>query len=169
VRSPLAELGFTKADVRAAAAACGLASHDKPASPCLASRIPYGAPITRQNLAQVERAEDALRALGFSDLRVRHHGDTARIEVPLADLVRLAEPGVRERAVAALKSAGYTFVTLDLEGFRSGSLNAALGRPPAGASPEAVPPVGTPPAAPAGEPPGSASTNPGTPRPRRGV
>jgi uncharacterized protein len=130
VRSPLAELGFTKADVRAAAASLGLSSHDKPASPCLASRIPYGTAITRDNLARVEAGEAALRAEGFRECRVRHHGDTARIEVPLADIGRLSSPGVRERVVAALKSAGYVFVTVDLEGFRSGSLNTAVPRDP---------------------------------------
>jgi len=127
VRSPLAELGFTKADVRAAAAALGLASRDKPASPCLASRIPYGTGITRENLAMIEQAEEALRALGFAELRVRHHGDVARIEVPIADLERLIREPLRERVVAAVRSAGYRFVSLDLEGFRSGSLNRAPG------------------------------------------
>jgi uncharacterized protein len=102
VRSPLAELGFRKADVRAAADSFGLTSADKPASPCLASRIPYGTTITRENLNQVERAEGLLRELGFPELRVRHHGETARIEVPLADLARLAAPGVRETAVEGL-------------------------------------------------------------------
>lgn len=123
VRSPLAELGFTKADVRAAAASLGLASRDKPASPCLASRIPYGTEITRANLAQVERGEALLRSLGFGELRLRHHGDTARIEVPAADLARMVEPGVRERVVRGLLGLGFRFVALDLEGFRSGSLN----------------------------------------------
>lgn len=126
VLSPLAELGFRKADVRAAAAHLGLASRDKPASPCLASRIPYGTPVTQATLARIERAEDALRALGFAELRVRHHGDVARIEVPLAELPRLLAPGVRERAVADLRAAGYRFVSLDLEGLRSGGLNRAL-------------------------------------------
>jgi uncharacterized protein len=123
VRSPLAELGFAKADVRAAAAHYGLASADKPASPCLASRIPYGTGITRENLAMVEQAEALLRSLGFDELRVRHHGDTARIEVPLADLAHIAEPEVREQVVDGLKALGYRYITLDLEGFRSGSLN----------------------------------------------
>jgi uncharacterized protein len=127
VRSPLAELGFGKADVRAAAAHYGLASAGKPASPCLASRIPYGTEITRENLAMVEQAERLLRALGFGELRVRHHGDTARIELPLEDLARLGEPGVRERVVDGFKSLGYRYITLDLEGFRSGSLNQVLG------------------------------------------
>jgi uncharacterized protein len=106
VRSPLAELGFTKADVRAAAEHLGLASHDKPASPCLASRIPYGTDITRENLKMVERAEEVLRAIGLRELRVRHHGDTARIEVPIAELSRLIDPGVRERVIAEFKSLG---------------------------------------------------------------
>jgi len=127
VRSPLAELGFGKADVRAAAAHYGLASADKPASPCLASRIPYGTEITPANLGMVEGAERLLRSLGFTELRVRHHGETARIEVPLAELARLTETGMRVQVVEGLKSLGYRRITLDLEGFRSGSLNAALG------------------------------------------
>jgi uncharacterized protein len=127
VRSPLAELGFTKADVRAAAAHLGLVAHDKPASPCLASRIPYGVEITPENLSMVERGEALLRSLGLTDLRLRHHGDTARIEVPLAELARLTEPGTRARVVAGLKALGYRYVTLDLEGFRSGSLNPGPG------------------------------------------
>jgi len=126
VRSPLAELGFTKADVRAAAAHYGLASQDKPASPCLASRIPYGTEITRENLSMVERAEAIVRSLGFRELRVRHHGDVARVEISLAELPRLLEAGVREQLVTGLKSLGYRFVTVDLEGFRSGSLNSGL-------------------------------------------
>ena len=130
VRSPLAELGFTKADVRAAAAHLGLAAHDKPASPCLASRIPYGVEITRENLSMVERGEALLRSLGFTEMRLRHHGDTARIEVPLAEIARLAEPATRARVVEGLKALGYRYVTLDLEGFRSGSLNPGPGSNP---------------------------------------
>jgi pyridinium-3,5-biscarboxylic acid mononucleotide sulfurtransferase len=126
VESPLARLGFSKADVRAAAASLGLSSADKPASPCLASRIPYGTAITRENLSMVERAEEALRLQGFRDLRVRHYGEEARIEVPLAELARMTEPAVRDQVVARLKTIGYTRVTLDLEGFRSGSLNRDL-------------------------------------------
>lgn len=133
VLSPLAELGFRKADVRAAAAHLGLASRDKPASPCLASRIPYGTPITPGALASVERAEEALRALGFRESRVRHHGDVARVELPLAEVPRLLEQALREQVVAALRAAGYRFVSLDLEGLRSGSLNRAL-EPPEGPS-----------------------------------
>jgi pyridinium-3,5-biscarboxylic acid mononucleotide sulfurtransferase len=127
VRSPLAELGFRKEDVRAAAAHYGLASATKPASPCLASRIPYGVEITAGNLGMVGAAEALLRSLGFEESRVRHHGDTARIEVPLADLGRLAAAGVRERAVEGLKALGYRYITIDLEGLRSGSLNPVRG------------------------------------------
>ena len=123
VRSPLAELGFTKADVREAARHYGLASMDKPASPCLASRIPYGVEITQEKLSMVERAEELLRSLGFQDLRVRHHGDLARVEVPVSELDRVLEPAHRQKIVDGLKSLGYRYITLDLEGFRSGSLN----------------------------------------------
>ncbi len=123
VRSPLADLGFTKPDVRAVAAHYGLTSSDKPASPCLASRIPYGTLITRENLSQVERAEAILRDAGFRELRVRHHGDVARIEVALAELPRLLEPTLREKVLENIRAVGYRFVTVDLAGFRSGSLN----------------------------------------------
>ncbi|MGH7740493.1 MAG: ATP-dependent sacrificial sulfur transferase LarE [Candidatus Eiseniibacteriota bacterium] len=133
VRSPLAELGFSKADVRAAAQSLGLSSAEKPASPCLASRIPYGTEITRENLSQIEGAEQALRSLGFAELRVRHYGDTARIEVPLADLPRLISPETREHAIQALKACGYARVTIDLEGLRSGNLNRDIGVPPGAA------------------------------------
>lgn len=126
VRSPLADIGFTKSDIRAAAGYLGLESHDKPASPCLASRIPYGTEITREILNMVEKAEALLKSLGLREVRVRHHGDTARIEVPIADLSRFVEPGVREDVVAGFKALGYKRITLDLEGFRSGSLNQDL-------------------------------------------
>ena len=126
VRTPLADAGFTKADVRAAAHRLGLAVWDKPAAACLASRVPYGTPVTLGTLDRVGRAEAAVRALGFADLRVRHYGDLARLEVPLADLPRLLER--REEVVGALRSAGYLYATVDLEGLRSGNLNAALGR-----------------------------------------
>lgn len=130
VRSPLADLGFTKADVRAAAAHYGLASREKPASPCLASRIPYGTEITREVLHMVEQAEALLRSLGFTELRVRHHdATTARIEVPAGDIGRFADPAVRAQVVEGLKSLGYRRITLDLEGFRSGSLNEDIAGP----------------------------------------
>jgi len=124
VRAPLAEAGLTKAEIRAVSRQMGLPTWDKPSMPCLASRIPYGTPVTVEILRQVERAEDALRALGLRELRVRHHGPVARIEVPPADFARvLAE---RETIIARLKEAGYLYVTLDLTGFRSGSLNETL-------------------------------------------
>ena len=118
---PLVDAGFTKADVRAASQRLGLRTWDKPAAPCLASRLPYGTPVSVELLGRVERAEAALRALGFRELRVRHLGDTARIEVPVADLAALIEH--REAAVAAVKEAGYDRVVLDLDGLRSGNLN----------------------------------------------
>ena len=126
VHSPLAELGFDKSGVRAVAAWYGLASADKPASPCLASRIPYGTEITTESLSMVERGEALLRSLGFPECRVRHHGDVARVEVPAADLPRALEHGVRQELIAGLRRIGYRFVTIDLEGFRSGSLNRTL-------------------------------------------
>ncbi len=102
----------------------GLRTWDKPAAACLASRLPYGTPVTLGTLRSVEAAEAALRKLGFDALRVRHYDDTARIEVPVEDLSRLV--AVRDEVVAAVRLAGYRYVTLDLEGLRSGNLNAAL-------------------------------------------
>ena len=124
-RFPLVDAGFTKADVRAASAEAGLRTWDKPAAACLASRLPYGTPVTLPRLSSVATAEAALRRLGFTQLRVRHHGDVARVEVDLADLERAV--ALRDAVVAAVRSGGYRYVTLDLEGFRSGNLNAALG------------------------------------------
>ena len=121
---PLVETGFTKADVRAASRQLGLRTWDKPAAACLASRLPYGTPVTLGVLAEVAAAEAALRSLGFRELRVRHYGDLARVELPVADLT--AALGRRQEVVAAVRSAGYRYVTLDLEGLRSGNLNAAL-------------------------------------------
>ncbi len=126
VESPLQELGFTKADVREASRRLGLKTHDKPAFACLASRFPYGLKISAEALARVERAEDALRDLGFRQLRVRVHDRIARIELPAADLPRALEPATREAIVSQLKACGFLYVTLDLQGFRSGSLNEAL-------------------------------------------
>jgi len=123
-RFPLVEAGFTKADVRATSRELGLDTWDKPAAACLASRVPYGTAVTVAILGQVERAEAGLRRLGFAELRVRHHDDTARIEVPLNEL---AEVVARRSAVVDVVSAvGYRYVTLDLEGLRSGNLNSAL-------------------------------------------
>ena len=125
---PLVEAEFSKADVRDWSQRLGLRTWDKPAAPCLASRIPYGTPVTLGALASVEDAEAALRQMGFSELRVRHYGDMARIEVPdegLADVV-----AQRAAVVQAVRLAGYRYITLDLEGLRSGNLNAALGLGP---------------------------------------
>jgi uncharacterized protein len=127
VRHPLQEAGLTKAEVRALAQAWSLPTWDKPASPCLSSRLAPGVEVTRERTARVEAAESYLRALGLRELRVRlHEGELARIEVPSAELPRLADPAIREALVSHLKEAGFTFITLDLEGFRSGSLNALV-------------------------------------------
>lgn len=123
-RFPLVDAGFAKADVRAASAALGLRTHDKPAAACLASRLPYGTPVTLLVLSEVARAESAVRRLGYRQFRVRHYGDTARLEVDSGEIDR-AFAG-RDEIVAAVKAAGYRYVTLDLEGFRSGNLNQAL-------------------------------------------
>lgn len=124
VRHPLQEAGFTKADVRALAKEWGLPTWDKPASPCLSSRLAPGLPVTRERTAMVEAAEAHLKSLGLRECRVRlHEGDLARVEVPLAELPRFTEPAVREDLSQRLKELGFRYVTLDLEGFRSGSLN----------------------------------------------
>jgi uncharacterized protein len=124
VRSPLAEAGMDKADVRAASRALGLDTWDAPAAPCLASRVAYGLAVTEERLAQVERAEDALRALGFRSLRVRHHGDAARVELATEELAR----GVRAAGAIArgVRAAGFDRVLLDVDGYRQGALNEAL-------------------------------------------
>jgi uncharacterized protein len=118
---PLVTAGFTKDDVRAASRDLGLRTWDKPAAACLASRIPYGTEVSVGLLGRVDRAEAALHALGLRQLRVRHYGDTARIEVDVADLPNVVEQ--RAAVVAAVRAAGYRYVTVDLEGFRSGNLN----------------------------------------------
>ena len=123
VRSPLAECGFTKADVRALARERGLDVWEKPALACLSSRFPYGTPITLELLRRVEAAERAVHAAGIASCRVRHHGDVARIEVPLEDLATLVASGVRETIVAGVRAAGYRYVALDLGGYVSGNLN----------------------------------------------
>jgi uncharacterized protein len=125
VRSPLLEAGITKAEVRALAQALGLPVWDKPAMACLSSRVPHGTPITPELLRQIEDAEDALVALGFRQFRVRHHGDIARIELPVEDIPNAIVQ--RETIVAGVQGAGDRFVTLDLAGFRSGSLSGANG------------------------------------------
>lgn len=126
IRSPLVEAGMSKADVRSASAVLDLPTADKPALACLASRFPYGTPVTREGLAQVERAEAAVRALGFRQFRVRHHGDVARLEVDPAELSRMLDVELRARVSRALRDAGYRWVALDLDGYRAGSLNEAL-------------------------------------------
>jgi uncharacterized protein len=126
VRSPLAEAGLSKADVRQAARLIGLDAWDKPAAACLSSRIPYGCAITRERLAQVGGFESALRSLGFRQLRVRWHESIARLEFALDELPRVLQPEVRGRVVEAGRQHGFTYVTLDLAGYRTGSLNELL-------------------------------------------
>jgi pyridinium-3,5-biscarboxylic acid mononucleotide sulfurtransferase len=125
VRSPLALAGLTKDEVRAWSDAYGLPTWDKPQMACLASRIPYGTPVTPERLAQVERAEGGLRALGFRDVRVRHHGDIGRVELGEAEIARGF--AARAEVVAAVKGAGFRLAVLDLEPFRSGRMNALAG------------------------------------------
>lgn len=128
VASPLAELGFTKADIRALSLARGIPTWDQPSSPCLSSRLPYGTPVTPERLQQVERAEASLRALGITgDLRVRHFGDRARVELGRDALARWAAPAARAAVETAVRSAGY--VEVELEPFRSGALNVLAGVP----------------------------------------
>jgi uncharacterized protein len=123
---PLVNAGFTKDDIRQLSKELGLRTWDKPAAACLASRLPYGTPVTLGRLSAVDTAESALHALGFEQLRVRHHGDCARLEVEPAQLAGVLAR--RDDVVAAVRRAGFTFVALDLEGFRSGSLNRILSR-----------------------------------------
>lgn len=127
IKSPLLEAGFTKADVRAASQLLGLPSWDKQSLACLASRFPYGTAITAERLRQVEYCETFLRKEGFSVFRVRYHGDTARIEVCSEDILRIALSPMREKVVAYFKAAGFTYVAVDLQGFRSGSMDEQLG------------------------------------------
>jgi len=126
VLAPLAEAGLTKLEVRALAKAAGYPLWDRPAAPCLASRVEYGRTVTREVLEQVERSEERLRQLGFREFRVRHHGDLARIEISRAELPRALSMEMLDTITAALKQAGYQYVTLDSTGFRSGSMNAIL-------------------------------------------
>jgi uncharacterized protein len=126
VRSPLAEAGLAKSEVRALARQLALPTWDKPAMACLASRVPYGSPVTPEKLAQIAAAEAALRALGFRELRVRHHDQVARVELAAAELPRAFAEPTRGELVAAVKQAGFAYVTVDLEGFRSGAMNEVL-------------------------------------------
>lgn len=126
VVAPLAECGVTKADVRESARARGLSVADKPASPCLASRVPYGEPITPQKLRRIDAAEAFLRERGFAECRVRHHETLARIEAPAARIGDLLDPALRAAIDARFRELGFQYVTVDLRGFRSGSLNEVL-------------------------------------------
>ncbi len=126
VATPLLDAGLGKQEIRQLAEAAGLRVWDKPASACLSSRIEYGRPVTREVLSVVERGEDAVRALGFRQFRVRHHGDTVRIEVAKEELGRALDPAMAAEFTRLFKELGFKFVTLDLEGFRSGSMNALL-------------------------------------------
>jgi uncharacterized protein len=126
VLSPLDEADLTKDDIRTLAREAGMSTWDEPASACLSSRIPYGAEVTDEKLRQIERAEDAVRALGFRVFRVRHHDGLARLEIARAEMPRALDPDITERLVAGVKAAGYQFVSLDLQGYRLGSLNEAL-------------------------------------------
>lgn len=130
IRSPLREAGLTKADIRILSRRWGLPTWSLPSMACLASRIPYGTPITPEALERVGRAEEMLGRLGFGLVRVRHHGDMARIEVAAADFRRLIEPRIRRRVEKGLKRLGYLYAALDLGGYRTGSLNEALGKKP---------------------------------------
>ena len=126
VAAPLLKAGLSKQEIRELARAAGLRIWDKPASACLSSRIEYGRPVTREALDVVERGEDAIRALGFHQFRVRHHGDIVRIEIAREELERALNPAMAAQLTAIFKPLGFKFVTLDLEGFRSGSMNALL-------------------------------------------
>jgi pyridinium-3,5-biscarboxylic acid mononucleotide sulfurtransferase len=126
VLAPLAAANLTKSEVRVLAKAAGYPLWDRPAAPCLSSRVEYGRTVTREVLEQIERAEEAVRQLGFRELRVRHHGDLARVEIGRAELPRALSIEILDAITAALKQAGYQYVTLDCTGFRSGSMNAIL-------------------------------------------
>ncbi|TLM67116.1 MAG: ATP-dependent sacrificial sulfur transferase LarE [Deltaproteobacteria bacterium] len=132
IRSPLLEAGLGKEEIRELSRRAGLPTAEKQPFACLASRFPYGTTITAERLRQVDRCESFLRARGFVTFRVRYHGDTARIELAVGDMPRLLEPGLRRELLAEFKAAGFIYVALDLEGYRTGSMNAGL--PPAAAN-----------------------------------
>ena len=125
VRSPLIEAGLTKDDVRALSRARGLPTWDQPASACLASRIPYGSEVTEEKLRMIDRGEDVLRGLGFRQSRVRHHGDIVRIEIAREEMERALHIDMFDRLASEFKAIGFRFVTLDVEGYRTGALNEA--------------------------------------------
>jgi uncharacterized protein len=126
VLAPLADAGLTKLEVRALAKAAGYSLWDRPAAPCLSSRVEYGRTVTREVLLQVEQAEESMRQLGFSEFRVRHHGDLARVEIARAEMPRALSMETLDAITTALRKAGFQYITLDCAGFRSGSLNAVL-------------------------------------------
>ena len=126
VRSPLLEAGLTKAEVRDLARQAGLPVWDRPAAACLSSRIPYGTPVAIENIKIVEKGEDAVRELGFRQFRVRHHGDLVRIEIAPEELSKALDPQMARKFTEIFKKLGYKYVTLDLEGYRTGSLNEVL-------------------------------------------
>ncbi|MCC7106023.1 MAG: ATP-dependent sacrificial sulfur transferase LarE [Chloroflexi bacterium] len=126
VRSPLVEAGLGKAEIRAAARMLRLPNWDKPALACLSSRVPYGDAIDVEKLGQIDRAEQVLRELGFEQVRVRHHGSVARLELPAGEIARLFANGLAERAAAGIKAQGFKYVAVDLQGYRAGSLNETI-------------------------------------------
>lgn len=132
VRHPLLEAGLGKAEIRILSRRAGLPTAEKPAVACLASRIPYGTAITPELLGRIDRGEDFLRGLGLVQFRLRHHGDLCRIEANPAEMPRLADRAIQERVVAFLRELGYTYVTLDLQGYRTGAMNEALPAGPEG-------------------------------------
>jgi len=127
IRSPLLEAGLTKQEIRTLSHQLGLETWDKPASPCLASRIPYGTPVTLETISKISKGEDYLRGLGLRQIRLRHHGNIARIEIASSEMDLLLKPDIRTEIVHNLKEIGYLYITLDLAGYRSGSLNDAIG------------------------------------------
>ena len=128
VRSPMVEAQLSKAEIRSLSKEMGLPTWDKPAQACLSSRIPYGTPVSVEALTQIASAEEYLRGLGFGQLRVRHHGTVARIEIPPSDFPALLDEEVRNGIAMHFRSIGYSYVTLDLDGFRSGSMNEVLSK-----------------------------------------
>jgi len=127
IRSPLLEVGLTKAEIRQLSHAQGLPTWDRPASPCLASRIPYGTPVTAETLNKIARGEKYLHSLGLRQVRLRHHGDIARIELDQPDMAKIIKTDIRQGIIEHFKALGYKYVTLDLTGYRTGSLNEVLG------------------------------------------
>ena len=141
VRHPLVEAGMTKAEIRQCSRYLGLPTADKPSSPCLSSRFPYGTEITPERLDKVAAAEAVLRQHGFIECRVRYHGAVARIEVPQAEIARLMSDELRPRIWQSIRDAGFSYVTVDMRGFRSGSLNEAIGQSAASTQPSADHPL----------------------------